>query len=296
MEDKLVKILGAENVFKDEMLSKHCTFGIGGKAVFFVTPTTICCLIETVNLLVKENVRWKIVGNCSNLLFQDNGFDGVIVCTLKIKDFYIFDGGKVLVSAGSSLSSLVLNLAKEGLSGIEFLCGIPGTVGGALFMNAGAHGRTISNIVESVTYFNGERIITMETQELQYSYRSSIFKYNPSFVILSCVLQTSSRDKHHIFKEIENHKSTRKNNQPFGKSAGSVFKAVDGVPAWEYIDGCELKGNVCGGAEISQKHANFIINNGNATAKDVLSLIELIKNKVSEKYKKTLELEIEIVN
>lgn len=295
MEDMLVKILGKENVFKGELMCKHCTFGIGGRVFFFVMPTTINNLIEVVKYLKTTNTKWKIIGNASNLLFKDEGYDGVVVCTLKIKELHILGSGHALVSAGVMLPYLVGSLACEGFGGVEFLCGIPGSVGGALFMNSGAHGKSMADIVESVTYFNGEKLITNQVQNLSYSYRDSLFKSNPNFVILSCEMKIKKGNKVFILEEIENLKKERSRNQPCGKSAGSVFKKVDGEPAWKLIDGCGLRGRKYGDAEISQKHTNFILNNGNASADDVLALIDIMKNKVYEKYKKLLELEIEIV-
>ena len=295
MVQKIREIVGTANVFINEPLRKHCTFGIGGTARFFVTPTSTYEMLNLVRCLGETNIKWKVVGNCSNLLFMDSGYDGVIISTLKLKDVCDLGEGNLVASAGTMLPSLSKEVADIGLSGLEFASGIPATVGGAIVMNAGAYGSCMSNIVKSVTYFNGEKIVVGDCSSLAFDYRDSIFKRNSEYVIMFCELSLKQSTKECVNREVERIKTLRSKSQPTGRSAGSVFKSIEGVSAGKIIDDCGIKGSVVGDAEVSPKHANFIINKGNATSKDVLELIKLIRSKVNEKCNQELELEIEIV-
>ena len=295
MVQKIREIVGTANVFINEPLRKHCTFRIGGTARFFVTPTSTYEMLNLVRCLRETNIKWKVVGNCSNLLFMDSGYDGVIISTLKLKDVCDLGEGNLITSAGTMLPLLSREVADMGLSGLEFASGIPATVGGAIVMNAGAYGGCMSDIIKSVTYFNGEKIVVGDCSSLGFGYRDSIFKRNSEYVIMFCELSLKQSTKENVTREIERIKNLRCKSQPTGRSAGSVFKSIEGVSAGKIIDDCGIKGSVVGDAEVSPKHANFIINKGNATSKDVLELIELIRSKVNEKYNQELELEIEIV-
>ena len=278
MVESLRQIVGKNNLFIDEPLSRHSTFGIGGKTRFFITPENYHDMFTITKLLETNQIKFKVVGNASNILFSDIGYDGAIISTIKIQQLCELGGGEILA-----------------ISGLEFASGIPGTVGGALFMNAGAFGRSISDIVTSVAYYDGSEVRFARSEKLQFAYRASLFKQNPEWTIMFCELRLEAGNKNAIKAEILKLREKRKNTQPLGKSAGSVFKMIDGIPAGKLIDECGLKGLKIGDAEVSKVHANFIINNGHATSNDVMSLIELIKTYVNEKYNKMLELEIEIV-
>lgn len=295
MVESLRQIVGKNNLFIDEPLSRHSTFGIGGKTRFFITPENYHDMFTITKLLETNQIKFKVVGNASNILFSDIGYDGAIISTIKIQQLCELGGGEILASSGVKLPSLVTFASERGLSGLEFASGIPGTVGGALFMNAGAFGRSISDIVTSVTYYDGSEVRFARSEKLQFAYRASLFKQNPEWTIMFCELRLEAGNKNAIKAEILKLREKRKNTQPLGKSAGSVFKMIDGIPAGKLIDDCGLKGLKIGDAEVSKVHANFIINNGHATSNDVMSLIELIKTYVNEKYNKMLELEIEIV-
>lgn len=295
MVEILRQIAGKNNVFLDEPLSRHSTFGIGGNARFFITPENYHDMFAIAKLLESEQIKFKVVGNASNILFSDSGYNGAIISTSKIQQLCELGGGEILASAGVKLSSLVAFASEKELSGLEFASGIPGTVGGAIFMNAGAFGKSMSNIVTSVTYYDGKEVRFARSDKLHFAYRSSLFKQNPEWTIMFCELRLEAGQKSEIKTEIAKLREKRKNTQPFGKSAGSVFKMIDGIPAGKLIDECGLKGLKVGDAEVSNMHANFIINNGHASSEDVVSLIEAIKTRVNEKYNKLLELEIEIV-
>lgn len=295
MVNVLTKILGESNVLLDEPLKKHCTFRIGGNARFYVTPENFFDLFEVIKQLNETKTKWKIVGNGSNLLFSDDGFDGVIISTSKLNHYCNLDNGEIIVSAGVTLANLTNILAELGFSGLEFACGIPGTVGGAIFMNAGAYGKEMSNVIKSVTYFNGEKVVTSRNEDLGFSYRKSFFQENPEYVIMFCEIEINLSNREMVLSEMRRFKSERVQKQPIGPSAGSVFKSVDGIPAGKLIEDCGLKNFKVGGAVVSSRHANFIINDGTATSKDVVELIEVIKARVNESCNKALQLEIEIV-
>ncbi len=295
MVDMLTRIVGRNNIFQDEPLKKHSTFGIGGNAYFYIKPTTYFDMFEVISELGKRSVKWKIIGNGSNLLFSDDGYDGVIFDTSNIAEICNLGNGRIIASSGVQLSALSYKLAELELSGLEFASGIPATVGGAVFMNAGAFGKAISDIVQTVTYFNGQRVVEAYAKELKFSYRHSIFQENTNFIIMYSEFNLKHKAKEIILEEMKNNKKIRAEKQPVGKSAGSVFKAVENMPAGKLIDECGLRGLSVGDAIVSDKHANFILNKGGALANDVLTLVQLIKEKVYAKYNKKLELEIEIV-
>lgn len=279
----------------NEPLRLHCTFGIGGDAKIFAEPTTFEDLMELVDCLHNNKEAYKIVGNSSNILYSDLGFDGAIISTSQIKGMQRLSDNVMLVSAGEQLGA-VANLAiKNGLGGLEFAVGIPATIGGAVVMNAGAFGSSISDVVKSVTYFDGSSLKTKTREELNFGYRKSMFCGRPEFVVMFTELELAKSSPCDLLKLANDNINKRKSSQPFGRSAGSVFKKADDIPAGYMIDKCGLKGYKVGGAEISTVHANFIVNNGDATSEDVLELIAVMKEKVKEKFDKHLELEIEIV-
>ena len=295
MVDVLAKIVGEENLFLNEPMSLHTTFGIGGNAQVYATPTSNLDLLDLIAELEKLSVKWKVVGNGSNLLFMDDGYDGVIIGSAKLNEVCDLGNGKVIASSGVKLSALALDMANSGWSGLEFASGIPATIGGAIFMNAGAFGKSISDVLHTVSYFNGRRIVEAYAKELNFSYRHSIFQNNSNFVILYCELNLKASSSEFALGKIKSFQQLRQDKQPIGKSAGSVFKSIEQLPAGKLIEECGLKDLKVGGAVVSSKHANFILNEDNATAEDVIKLIDIIKYKVNEKYNKLLELEIEIV-
>lgn len=295
MKKKLIDIVGAENVLENENLSNHSSFRIGGKANFVIFPTTIFQIEELYNFFIEECVNYKIVGAGTNLLFADCGFDGVIVSTRRLEKKLVLKGQFLKVSSGVMLAEVSSFCMENGLSGFEFASLIPGTIGGATFMNAGAFGGQMSDIVFSVTYiYNGIKY-TKKNNELRFEYRHSLFGELKNAVILEVVFKLKQAEKLYIYNKVLDNSYKRSLSQPVGFCAGSVFKKVGDVSAGKIIDECGLKGFSVGDAFVSEKHANFIMNKGNASYADVIELINYVKNVVKKIKNIDLELELEIV-
>lgn len=280
--------------FNEEM-KFHTSFGIGGKAKYFIVVNTISALKE----ICKQTNKFFILGAGTNLLFQDRKYSGTVI---KLgKDFVKFKivNNKIIVGAGVNLFYLCKILKENGLGGLEFLFGIPGTVGGALVSNAGAFGGEIGNYVEKVKVFDGKKVFW--TKNFTFSYRESSFK-KKELIILEVVLKLKEDNPENIEKLQQEFWKKRKESQPVGeKSAGSVFKRIllengETIFPAKIIDKMGLKGVKIKEAEISQKHAGFIVNNGNAKAKDVLKLISKIKRKVKKHNNLIFEEEIVVFN
>jgi UDP-N-acetylmuramate dehydrogenase len=282
---------------EDYCLAEISTIKIGPKAFVIAYPNSIQKLILLLNFLIDHKIRYKILGRMSNVLITDDFYDGVIVRTDRLNDFSI-DHSVVIAHCGISLPYLCNVLCKAELSGIEGLSGIPGSIGGALFGNAGAFGYEIGDRVISVDCFDvkSRSIITVKADDIEFSYRHSKFK-DGGLVILSARLLLKKSDYDSIKKEIDRCRRIRMQTQPTDKpSLGSAFKRLgNGLFAAKLIDDCGLKGYSVGGAQISTKHAGFIINNGEATAKDYIDLSNLVIEIVYERYKILLEKEVEII-
>ena len=276
---------------KDMPLSRLSSFKIGGPADLFVMPESSDEL-KTVLCLAKEaGVKTLTVGNMSNLLFSDEGFRGAVITTKAMSGIKA-DGKCVTADAGVSLSSLAGFCRKNSLSGAEFLYGIPGTVGGGVYMNAGAYGSSVSDILTSSVCLDGEIFKTVPAPEHAFSYRESIYKKRGG-TIVSATFSLAFGDPDAILSTMEGFMSKRRASQPLDKpSAGSVFKRPEGHFAGKLIEDAGLKGTRIGGAAVSEKHAGFIVNTGGAASSDVKKLIELIKNRVFERFGVMLEEEI----
>jgi UDP-N-acetylmuramate dehydrogenase len=275
-------------------MSSHTSFKIGGPADFFITLKTIDELKQVRKLTCTENIPFLVIGNGSNLLVRDKGIRG-IVAKLDFDNLEILKN-KIKVSADYAVSKLARICAKQKLSGIEFLAGIPGTIGGAVRMNAGAYGSEIKDVLKTVTVLdeNGN-INEMKNEDLKLGYRTSIFK-NRKDIILSAVLELKEDDEAKILKRIDEMMNERKAKQPIEfASAGSTFKRGESTITAKLIDECGLKGYRIGGAEVSIKHSGFIINRENATAKDVLDLVEYVKKEVYQRFNEKIELEVLVV-
>lgn len=284
LKDYLVKESSCNRITfqKDARLAPHTTFGIGGLADYLVVPQSEDALLSLVAFLREKEIRFGVFGNGSNVLFDDNGYRGVVILTSGIRGVEFTDT-LVKVSCGASLISLSRQAAKHSLSGLEFACGIPGTVGGAVFMNAGAHGGEMSDIVLSSRYLDNSGKVCEITQH-DFSYRHSVYQ-DSDRIILSCCLALSYGTESEILAKMEENKYKRTTTQPIKeKSAGSVFRRTEGVIPAALIDKAGLKGLSVGGARVSEKHAGFIVNRGDATARDVLSLVELIQKRIDSVY------------
>lgn len=284
-------------VEKNVPLKKCTTYKAGGIAEVIVTPKNVEKLIELLKLLKGNNVNFKILGNGSNLVFSDKPYKDVLIKLSELNECVINDT-VVKVGAGHSLISLAMKTAKAGLTGMEFATGIPGTVGGAVFMNAGAYKSDMGYIVSEVIVLTPElKVKTMYNKELNFKYRSSFLQKNPGYICLGATIVLRKGSKSVIKALIEERRQKRLMTQPLEfPSAGSVFRNPEGDYAWRLIDVCGLKGYSIGGAEVSKKHANFIINTGKATGKDIHDLIMYVHDKVQEETGVDLKIEQEFVN
>ena len=277
----------------DEPMKKHTGYGVGGCARYYAQVDTLYSLNLLINLAKQYRVKYKVIGNGTNLLVSDLGFDGIIIDIKRLSDVF-FKREKVKAMAGASLEKLIrFNLEKK-LGGLEALSGIPATIGGAIVMNAGAFGHNISDHLISVeTLYNG-KIKTYEKSECKFSYRSSRFLHKKEIVI-SATFDFPSVEREIILSSIKSYTEIRKAIQPQGRSCGSVFINPKPLYAGALIEKAGLKGFSIGGAKVSEKHANFILTLQNATAKDVYLLIQTIKQKVKDAFGVELTEEVECV-
>ena len=281
----------------DVSLKDVSSFKVGGNAEFGIYPNTKDELASLCALCRSISVPFIVVGNASNLVFDDSGYEGAVLFTNNINKISI-NGNYISADCGLPLSRLCLIASAQELSGIEFAYGIPGTVGGAVFMNAGAYGGEFKDVICEVTYYDTEEddFFTVKNEECSFGYRKSIFQDNNK-IILSTTIKLSKSDKDQIQALMHDYMQRRRDKQPLNyPSAGSVFKRPEGYFAGKLIEDSMLKGHTVGGAQVSEKHAGFIINIGNATASDIKTLVEHIITVVKEKFSVDLECEIRFVN
>ena len=277
---------------------KRCTtYKAGGIAKIIVIPKNVDKLIELLKLLKENNIGYKILGNGSNLVFSDKEYDKILIKLSEINHCEINDT-IINVGAGYSLISLAYKTAKLGLTGMEFATGIPGTVGGAVFMNAGAYKSDMGYIISEVKAIDENlNIVTIYNKDLNFKYRSSFFQKNRNYICIEATIILRRGSKIAIKQVIEERKQKRNMTQPLEfPSAGSVFRNPNNDYAGRLIEICGLKGYSIGGATVSKKHANFIINKGNATGKDIHDLILHVKNTVKNETGVDLKVEQEFVN
>lgn len=289
--------LNLEKIEKDISLSTLTTYKTGGIAKLVVYPNNINNLKQMLKLIHKYNIKYFILGKGSNTLFSDKEFNGVIIKLDKLNNFKIKQT-EIYVESGMILSKLVQASVKNELTGLEFAIGIPGTIGGAIYMNAGAYGNNMSDIVKSVIVLNEKfQIKEIPLEKLKFDYRYSIFQDNKNLICVAANIKLEHGNHDEIASKIKENLLKRKNSQPLEyPSAGSVFRNPEGNYAGKIIEELGLKGKNIGGAEISTKHANFIINKNNASSSDILKLIKLVQKEVKDKYKIDLKLEQQLVN
>ena len=287
---------------EQEPLAAHTTFQIGGPAVFWCTPKDAAQLRSTLALCRANGARVYLLGNGSNTLFADEGYDGAVV-DLRGLNFGPTaqaqpDGSTHLTAgAGLTLGRLCAAAQQQGLAGLAFACGIPGTLGGAVYMNAGAYGGEMKDVLESVTFLDSDlNEHTLPAAELALGYRTSLFERHPDWCILSATVRLQPGDSAAILAEMQDYLQRRKDKQPLEwPSAGSTFKRPQGAFAGKLIEDCGLRGFAVGGAQISEKHCGFVINRGGATCADVVRLTDQVKAIVLQKTGYTLEREIRVV-
>ena len=297
----MLKELEELNIGKIETnvsLKKCTTYRVGGNAKFIAYPKDVNSLVKLIKYLKNKNIKYKILGNGSNLLFSDKEYDGVLIKLTEFNELEFIGKTKLRVGAGYSLIKLSLVTAKKGLTGLEFAAGIPGTVGGSVFMNAGAYKSDMGYVVESVKVLTpDEKIISLENKEMDFHYRTSFLKRHPNYICLEVVIKLHKGKKEAIEALIKDRRERRLASQPLEyPSAGSVFRNPEDNFAGKLIEDSGLKGEKHGGAMISSKHANFVVNYKNAKAEDIKYLIELAHDKVKENYNIDLKIEQEFVN
>lgn len=284
------------NFKKGEPLKKHTTWKIGGPADVLVLPKNEEELSHVISFLYKNNLTYFLLGNGSNLLIQDGGIEGIVIKLNRNFEGVTFQGQEVHVKSGTSTIKLAMQCSKQGLSGLEFGGGIPGTFGGAIVMNAGAHGGDFSQLVQSVRVMKetGE-IVTLSKEEMQFSYRRSVLS-DKKWIVLEGILHMKQGEKGEIEEKTLAFKERRMATQPLRlPSCGSVFKNPLPYFAAKLIEEAGLKGYRSGDAQISELHANFIVNHGNATAKDVIDIIEHIQETVKKENGVDMVLEVKII-
>lgn len=290
------KKLGAE-IQIDAPMSKYTSFKAGGNASLVVIPKSISSLLAILDACQKDNIEHLILGNGSNVLVTDNGIDSVVIkLGTDISKIELIDETTIYCEAGASLKSLCMFALEHSLTGLEFAYGIPGTLGGAVYMNAGAYGGEMKDVLCSVNHIdlNGNEG-TLSKDELNLSYRHSAYTEN-GFTITSAVIKLQKGNKEEIKAKMNELLGKRKDKQPIEyPSAGSTFKRPEGYFAGALIESSGLKGKQIGGAQVSEKHAGFIINKGNATATDILNLIKYVQDKVYEDHGVHLETEVKII-
>ncbi len=298
--DNVIEFIENNNIGKyleNVSMAKYTTYKTGGIAKLLVYPKDEKKLILLLRELKKNNIKYKILGNGSNTLFSDKVFYGIII-KLDCLDQIIVHGNIIKAGSGVNLIKLSNFAIKKSLSGLEFASGIPGTVGGAVFMNAGAYKSDMGYVVKSIRVITPNlEIITMSNRELDFHYRSSFLQKNPGYICLEAAFQLKRGNKNEMLDLVKERKERRMASQPLDyPSAGSVFRNPENLFAGKIIEDLGYKGLSKGGAKISEKHANFIINYNNATSKDIKDLIDFIKSEVKEKCNIDLKVEQEFVN
>jgi len=289
--ERIIRLLPRGKVFPDEPLSRHTSFGVGGRCSALVLPSNVDEIVSLVQYLTEEEAPFIVIGKGTNLLVSDRGYEGVVIKLADNLSLVEQNGELLFAQSGASLSKLVEFAIEHSLSGLEKLAGIPGTVGGAVWMNAGAYGAFFGDRVASVEVvsFSGERL-TIDNP--RFSYRAG-FEGKEKLIITGVYLELTPGDKTVLSSVASDILEKRRKNQPLDmRSAGCVFKNPPGDSAGRIIDWLGLKGKRVGGAQVSPVHANFIVNTGNATASDIYDLINLVRNKVFEKTQIALSLEV----
>ena len=289
--EELKSITNEYNILIDEPMSKHTTFRTGGNADIYITPETI----EELEQILKLNKNVVVLGNGSNVLVTDKGIRGIVVSLRKLNQYKVEDN-VIFADCGLPVAKLSHIAKDNGLTGMEFSCGIPGTVGGAVYMNAGAYGGEMKDVVVETTYLDKQTLEIKTCENHEFVYRGSIFSNKVDGIILRTKIQLKHGNKEEIENKMKENMQSRNTKQPVNKpSAGSTFKRQEGVIAAKLIDEAGLKGHRIGGAEVSTLHAGFIINTGDATSQDILDLIAYVQKVVQEKYQVLLEPEVKIL-
>ena len=296
IENKFCTCLGSDNVYRNEPMKKHTTFRIGGPADYYLCPHSAKEIQKVVEICREEKLPYFILGNGSNLLVSDKGYRGAVIQLWKNVSDIGVEGCLIHAKAGSSLAKIAAQALEEGLTGMEFAAGIPGTLGGAVVMNAGAYGGEMRDILKEVLVMDQQgKIFTLEKKDLKLGYRTSAVK-EKGYIVLAAALELRPGNREEIKKLMEDLKQRRVEKQPLElPSAGSTFKRPEGYFAGKLIMDAGLRGFSIGGAQVSEKHCGFIVNTGGASASDVLALIREVQKKVRDKFGVELETEVKFL-
>ena len=293
---ELLNILDEKNIKVDEPMKKHISFKVGGPADFLVKPKTEEELRNVIEFAKKENVPFIVIGNGSNLLVKDGGIRGIVIELSDNFNNYEIDGNIIKAQSGALLAIIGRNAMKNSLTGFEFAAGIPGTLGGALAMNAGAYGGEMKQVVKTVRLMDRDgNIFELSNEEMKFEYRRSLLT-TKDYIVLSAVIELQPGNVEEIKEIMADYSNRRSTKQPLNfPSAGSTFKRPEGHFAAKLIDDCGLRGLNLRGAQVSDKHCGFVINSGGATAKDILDLMFIVKSTVNAKFGIMLEEEVKIL-
>lgn len=284
--------------YEEANLKRYNTYRLEIICKYLIFPKNKEEVRDLIKYLNKTESKYIVLGNGSNIIFKEDYYDGVVIILTKLNQITI-DDVIIEVGAGYSLQKLALETCSQGLSGLEFACGIPGHIGASIAMNAGAYNHSLSELVKTVEVINKDyEFVTMTKEELDFEYRSSIFKHQKEYIIVSAILELTRGNKEEILEKISKRRVKRIETQPLDMpSAGSVFRnPPDNLPSGALIERCNLKGYNIGGAEVSEKHANFIVNTGGAKGKDIVKLINKIKEEVKKEFNVDLILEQIIID
>lgn len=294
--DKVVDIVGEENVHTDEPMSRHTTFRIGGSADYFVKPGNADEVAAVIAVCREYNIPYFILGNGSNLLVSDDGYRGMIINIMDNMDSVTVDGRIITAQAGAMLVRVSVMARDNALTGLEFASGIPGTIGGAVYMNAGAYDGEMKNVVKTVRAIDEYgRIYELDSEKMDFSYRHSIVEER-KLIVLEVTLELEHGSREAIDDRMKELAEARRSKQPLEyPSAGSTFKRPEGYFAGKLIMDAGLRGYSVGGAQVAEKHCGFVINKGGATASDVVELIRDVQHDVDDKFGVTLEPEVKML-
>lgn len=293
---EIKKVFPGMKILENEPMRAHCSFRTGGPVRALAYPSDLSSLTKLCCILKEHELAPLMLGNCTNIVFPDEGMSEVFaICTEKLTKLFLLPDGAIYAECGVPLSRLAAFAQQNGLAGLEFASGIPGSVGGGVMMNAGAYGGELKDAVESVVcyYLPEQRLYEVTAEKCQFGYRDSFFKKLPGNVIISAVFRLHEGDKDEIAAKMRELNERRRDKQPLDlPSAGSAFKRPEGHYAAALIDEAGLKGFSVGGAQVSEKHAGFIVNTGNATSADIHELMKQVRKRVYDNSKVLLEPEI----
>ena len=291
------KLIERLRPYADVELSTRTTFRTGGLCKYFIYPKNMLGLLRILDILEEAQIPRKVFGKGSNILCSDDAYEGAVISLDRYFTDFVFEADGTCVAAGTSIILLAYEAMKNSLSGLEFASGIPGTVGGAVFMNAGAYKSDMSKILKEVYVLKDKSVVSMSVEELDYRYRHSLFQSHFDWIILGCRLQLTKGDQKDIRDLMDSRRKRRMDSQPLDKPcAGSMFRNPQGYQAWELIERIGYRGKRIGGAMVSDKHANFIVNEDHAKATEILALVKEIQQEVRKQFGVELITEVEKFN